>query len=449
MTIDWNEPWPFTPSARMPRIVRAEGRTLFTEEGSEILDAAAGAIICNIGHGRQEVADVTAKAMANTSYIVPPFITPERTALVERLQRDWLPAHLTRVHLSSGGSEAADAACRLAVQYFRAIGDEKRWKVIGRDIAYHGTTIMTLAVGGHPARRAGLENLFPKVGHAPTPYQLRCPLGRGHEGFDLWAADEFEKLVEAEGPDTIAAFIAEPITGSSGGALMPGARYWPRIQEICDKHGILIITDEVMVGFGRTGKRFAAEHFDLKADIMVSGKGLAGGYAPIVGVFATEAVVEPIAAQNGALMFYTYGGHPAACAAADKVLEIMSRENLVARSAKMGALLGEKLNAKLGDHPHVAEIRGQGLFWALELVEDRDTLAHFPKEAAFTARVTGAGLRNGVFFYAGGTGEVRDIVLLGPPFTVSEAELDQMVEVLAHSIDSAAAKMAKPGAAAG
>lgn len=442
MQIDWDEPWPFTPSARMPHIVRAEGSTLYAADGSELLDGAAGAIICNVGHGREEVAEAYARSAANTSYVVPPFITPERTALVERLQKDWLPPHLSRVHLSSGGSEAADAACRLALQHFRAKGDETRWKILGRDIAYHGTTIMTLAVGGHPARRAGLEQLFPAMGRAPTPYQLRCPLGAGHPDFDLWAADEFEKLVLAEGPETIAAFIAEPINGSSGGALMPGARYWPRVQEICREHGILIITDEVMVGFGRTGTRFAAEHFDLKADIMVSGKGLAGGYAPIVGVFATEAVVAPIAAQNGALMFYTYGGHPAACAAADKVLEILTREDLVARSAKMGALLGEKLRARLGDHPHVAEIRGQGLFWALELVEDKETLRRFPKEAGFTGRVTGNGIRNGVFFYAGGTGEVRDIVLLGPPFVVTEAELDRMVDVLHRSIDQAAERLA-------
>lgn len=442
MTIAWDEAWPFIPNARMPRIARAEGSTLYTPDGGEILDAAAGAIIANIGHGRAEVADAVAASMKNTGYVVPPFITPERTALVERLQRDWLPPHLTRVHLSSGGSEAADAACRLALQHFRAKGDEKRWKIIGRDIAYHGTTIMTLAVGGHPGRRAGLEQLFPEMGHAPTPYQLRCPLGPRHPDFDIWAADQFEKLVEKEGPETIAAFIAEPITGSSGGALMPGPRYWPRIQEICARHGILLITDEVMVGFGRTGKRFAAEHFDLKPDIMVSGKGLAGGYAPIVGIFASEEVVEPIAAENGALMFYTYGGHPAACAAADKVLEIMTREKLVARAADMGKKLNTKLTARLGDHPHVAEIRGGGLFRGLEIVADRETLERFPKEANMTGRITGAGLRDGVFFYAGGTGEVRDIIVLGPPFVVTDAELDRMVDVLARSIDRVVAKAA-------
>ncbi|MBX3490699.1 aminotransferase class III-fold pyridoxal phosphate-dependent enzyme [Parvibaculum sp.] len=431
--------WPFVPSPRAVDITHAKGCVLHTRGGGEILDASGGAIVSNIGHGRAEVGAATAEAMTSMSYAVPPFLTPERTRLMERLRRAWLPAHLTRTWLASGGSEAVDAACRLAVQHFRAKGDNTRWKIIGRDISYHGTTLFTLGIAGHEARKRGFERLIPDMPLAPTPYALRSPLGRHHPDFDIAAADAFEALVLREGPETIAAFIAEPINGSSGGALMPGPRYWPRIQEICKRHGILLIIDEVMTGFGRTGKPFACAHFDIAPDILVSGKGLAGGYAPIVGVFASEEIVAPLAEGGQSLMFYTYGGHPGACAAADKVLQIMEDEDLVARAAARGRALAARLEGLLGQHPNVAEIRGEGLLRGIEIVRDRETLERFPESAAVTQRVIGAGLKRGVFFYGGGTGAIRDIVCLGPAFVVSDAELDRMAETLKAAIDEAVA----------
>jgi len=431
--------WPFVPSPRVIDVDHAEGRTLHLTNGGTILDASGGAICSNIGHGRREVAEASAYAMERMSYAVPPFVTPERKRLVERLRRYWLPAHLTRVWLASGGSEAMDAAIKIALQHFRAKGETKRTKIIGREISYHGTTALTLAVGGHVARKVGFESVLPDMLHAPTPYALRSPLGRNHPDFDIAAAKALEDIIIANDPSTIAAFVCEPINGSSGGAIMPGPRYWTLAQEICRRHGVLIISDEVMVGFGRTGKRFAAEHFDLEADIMVAGKGLAAGYAPICGVFATDAVVAPLAETGMAPMFYTYSGHPAACAAADKVLEIMEREDLVARSAEKGEALRARLEAALGQHPNVAEIRGRGLFFGLEIVADRETLEMYPVEKMMTQRITAAGLKAGVFFYAGGTGAVRDIVCIGPAFTVEDQELDRMVEVLKRAVDAATA----------
>lgn len=429
--------WPFVPARATIDLTHAEGRTLYTKSGGTILDASGGAIVSNIGHGRREVADACAAAMTSMSYAVPPFVTPERVRLVERLRTSWLPPHLTRVWLASGGSEAGDAALKLALQHFRARGNTTRTKIIGREISYHGTTALTLAVGGHVARKAGFESVMPAMPHVPTPYALRAPAGRNHPDFDVAAAKALEETILREGPETIAAFIGEPLNGSSGGALEPGPRYWPMVEEICRRHGILIVSDEVMVGFGRTGKRFAAEHYGLKPDIMFSGKGLAGGYAPIVGVFATDEVVAPLAEKNEALMFYTYGGHPGACAAADKVLEIMEREDLVARSAEKGEALGERLRATLGQHPNVAEIRGRGLLRAIEIVKDRETLERFPLEAQMTGRVVAAGLGEGVFFYGGGTGAVRDIICLGPAFTVEDAELDRIAETLKRAVDKA------------
>lgn len=431
--------WPFVPTSRVVNVSHAEGRTLHLSDGSSILDASGGAIISNIGHGRREVADVSAATLERISYAIPPFSTPERTRLIERLRRNWLPPHLTRVWLASGGSEAMDAACKIAIQHFFAKGESQRNKIIGRDISYHGTTALTLAVGGHVGRKAGFESILPEVLRAPTPYALRSPLGRNHSDFDIAAAQALEDVILAAGPETVAAFVCEPITGSSGGALMPGPRYWPMVQEICARHGVLIVSDEVMVGFGRTGKRFASEHFDLKADIMVAGKGLASGYAPICGVFTTDAVVAPLAEKGMAPMYYTYSGHPASCAVADKVLEIMEREDLVARSAEKGEALRERLHAALGQHPNVAEVRGQGLFFGFEIVADRDTLEMFPVEAGMTQRVVAEGLKDGVFFYSGGTGTVRDIICVGPAFTVTDSELDQIADTLKRAIDRAVA----------
>jgi adenosylmethionine-8-amino-7-oxononanoate aminotransferase len=240
----------------------------------------------------------------------------------------------------------------------------------------------------------------------------------------------------------VAAFIFEPVGGSTAGALTAAPGYLARIDEICRRHGVLTIADEVMSGFGRTGARFAVDHEAFVPDLLVSGKGLASGYAPIVGVFAREEVAAPIAKQGDEVMFYTYAAHPAACAVADKVLEIMEREALVERCAKMGEALRERLQAALGDHPHVAEIRGKGLLQAVELVQDRETLAPFAREDRLTATVVAAGFANGVFLYPAGTGAAQDAIVMGPPFTVSESELDLLVTGLTKAIDGAVAHVA-------
>jgi adenosylmethionine-8-amino-7-oxononanoate aminotransferase len=247
-----------------------------------------------------------------------------------------------------------------------------------------------------------------------------------------------EEIIVREGADTVAAVIAEPIGGSTAGALVPPDDYWPRLREITRRHGVLLIADEVMTGFGRTGREFALDHFGVVPDLLVAGKGLASGYAPICGVYATEEVVAPIAERGEEVMFYTYSAHPAACAVAEKVLEIMEREGLVARAAELGAYLGERLGA-LRDHPNVAEVRGRGLLQAIEIVRDRETLAPFAPEQRITGRVVLAGLGRGVFFYPGGTKPGPDVICLGPPFIVTKEEIDRIVDVLGESLSAAVA----------
>jgi len=221
---------------------------------------------------------------------------------------------------------------------------------------------------------------------------------------------------------------------------VPPPGYWPRVAEICRRHGVLLVADEVMTGFGRTGRKFAVDHWGVTPDILVGGKGLAGGYAPICGIFAREEVVAPIAARGDEVMFYTYGAHPASCAAADKVLEILEREGLVERAAAMGEVLARRL-APLADHPHVAEVRGLGLLQAVEFVRDKATLEPFPKETRFASRVVAAGLAHGVFVYPGGCDPARDVVCFGPPLTVTPDEIDFFVGAVEKALADVLARL--------
>ncbi len=300
--------WPFL-KGRNIYIERAEGVYLYNNEGRQILDAAGGAIVANVGHGRERVAEAVARATRDYSYVVPPWLTPSREAMVKELGDHWLPPELTRVHCTSGGTEANEAAMKLALHYQQAIGETSRTKIIGRSIGYHGTTLATASISGHPARKKGLEHALPHFPVVDTPYPLRCPLGSFHEDAGAFYADALRDVIESEGPDTVAAYLAEPITGSSGGAIVPPDDYWPQVREICDEYGVVLIVDEVMTGFGRTGTNFGYQHWPITPDVLIAGKGLAGGYAPLGGVFATEAVGAAIQDAGFQVMFNTFGAH--------------------------------------------------------------------------------------------------------------------------------------------
>jgi adenosylmethionine-8-amino-7-oxononanoate aminotransferase len=433
-------PFAARPGTTPLRIARAEGAWLYTEEGQAILDAAGGAIVANVGHGRREVAEAYAREVERVSYVVPPFATESRVRLVERLVSRWLPPGLTRVAFTSGGSESVDAALRIARAHHVAAGRPSRWKVIGRELSYHGTTLATLSVGGHTKRRAGFEPWLAQLPKAPACYCWRCPLGKTYPSCRAACADEVEAAIVAAGPDTVAAFIAEPIGGSTAGALVPPDEYWPKVADICRRHGVLLIADEVMTGFGRTGKKFAVDHWGVTPDILVSGKGLTGGYAPMGGVFASDAVVEPIVERGQELMFFTYSAHPATCAAANRVLQILEREALVTRAATMGEKLGKRLS-RLLTHPNVGDVRGRGLLWAIELVADKATREPFPASVGFTNRVVAAGLSHGIFVYGGGVDPARDVIAFGPPFTISEHEIELIGERTELALESALARM--------
>ena len=423
--------WPFSSSARpVATVTRAEGAYLHTADGAALLDAAGGAIVANVGHGRPEVADAMRDAALSCSYAVPPWLTPERERLLERLTQDWLPPHLTRVHLTCSGSEGVETAMKIALQYQAARGKRGKTAIIGRTPSYHGTTLATAAISGHEARKRGLEQALEPYAQVPAPYPLR------QSGADIArdCVDALEREVLRLGADSVAALLAEPIVGASGGALVPPDDYWPRVRALCDRHDMLLLSDDVMTGFGRTGAPFGLDHWGVAADVLVAGKGLAGGYAPITGVFATEAVGQALDAAGMNVMFHTFAAHPAACAAADSVLDILAREDLVARAAEVGEQLKAHLTEAFAEHPHVAEVRGRGLLLALEIVAERETLTPFPGADGVTNRVVAAGIRRGVIFYPGGTGTVRDIVALGPPFTIDAKDVERIVDALVGAV---------------
>lgn len=429
--------WPSVPMGSKVfdglEIASAKGAYLYATDGRKILDASAGAVVGNIGWGRQEVVDAAAESLANLTYALPPLATADRLALAKRLTQDWLPEGMPAISFFGSGSEANEGAMRLARQYQIAKGRESRWKIIGRDVSYNGASLATLGLGGHDSRRKGFEPMTQMMPHVPACYCLRCPLGKTYPSCQVACATELETLIEREGAETIAGFQAEPITGTSGGALIPPDEYWPVIVEICKRHDIVLIMDEVLTGFGRTGTRMAIDRWGLKPDIMVLGKGMSGGYAAISAVAARQYIPEAISGAGLVPLFHTYGGHPSQCAAANKVLEIIDRERLIERVQELGPVLEKKLKTLL-DNPYVIDVRGSGFFYAMEIARDKQSRELFPAAAAVTFKVMEATVERGVFTYFGGTGSVRDIINVAPPFIIDESEMDLIVTALDEAI---------------
>jgi adenosylmethionine-8-amino-7-oxononanoate aminotransferase len=412
----------FVPGESGLSIVGGDGAYLHTADGRRILDAAGGAIVANIGHGRTEVADAVHRALTKVDYVLPGWPTENRLRLHDRLVDHWLPEGMNRVFFASGGSEAADSSLRLARAYQLAMGRPERWKIVGRHPSYHGITLGALSAGSHLTRRGPyepqLQQGFPKV-HWNDPADV-------------------ERVIMAEGPDTIAGFIFEPITGASGGCLMADLEYWRVVADICHRHDILLIADEVMTGIGRTGTKWGYEHLGFTPDIIFGTKGLAGGYVPIAMVAAMERVAEPLQ-KIGGFMFFTFTGSDAMCAAADCVLDIIEREHLIDNVNVMGPLLERRLKMELGDHPHVADIRGRGLFYGVELARNRHAGEQFDPSLKFAFKVAAEALDRGMWIYPGGSGPVTDVMMFGFPFVVTESDIELAVSTLRDSLDAALA----------
>ena len=433
-----SQPAMFIKQALEPLMIeRAEGPWLYSDDGRKILDASAGAVVVNIGQGREELARLAADEVARLNYILPVWSSPARERLTERLAR-WTPPGLNRFFYTSGGSEAVEAAIKFAIMYHKTKGHPGKRKIVSRWTSYHGNTLGALSVGGNRLRRADYERVLFDWPHIPPSYCYRCPWGKTYPSCGLECAEALEEEIRHEGADAIAAFIAEPMMGATGGVVPPVPEYWPAIADICKRHDILLIADEVMTGFGRTGKRFAVEHWNLKPDILIGGKGLTGGYLPMGMIAVNERLLEECEAAQAEFMFYTYSAHPLACAMADKVLEIMERERLVEHAAELGVHLGAQLKEQLSGHPMVGDIRGTGLFWGVEFVRDRAARTPYASDLNVTPRVLAAALKHDLFVYpsrgmagpAGGDG-----VMITPPFVIGRDEVAFIINNLRLALD--------------
>ena len=425
--------------AALPHAASGRGVTIADAAGRSYIDGSGGAAVSCLGHDHPEVLAAMKEQLDRISYAHTSFFTTAPAEeLAERLTA-LAPDPLNWLYLVSGGSEAVEAALKMARQYYVEIGQPERRHIIARRQSYHGNTIGALAAGGNAMRRVQFQPILPETHHVSPCYPYRDQ--RPEETPEVYAArlaEELEQKIEELGGDQVMAFVAEPVVGATLGAVPPVADYFQRIRAICDRHGILLIFDEVMCGMGRTGSLFAFEQEGVVPDIVTIAKGLGGGYQPVGGVLLSQEIYE--AFRDGSGLFqhgHTYIGHPIAAAAANKVVEIITRPGLMAQVNRLGAHLQAGLDAALGQSPHVGDIRGRGLFRGIEIVADRDSKTPFDPARKIHARIKAEAMAEGLLCYPmGGTidGVHGDHVLLAPPYVCTEAEIDQITDRLARAI---------------
>jgi adenosylmethionine-8-amino-7-oxononanoate aminotransferase len=428
----------------MPIAVSGSRIEIVDADGRRYLDASGGAAVSCLGHGHPDVLAAMHKQLDALAYAHTAFFTTEvAERLADRLIED-APAGLSHVYLVSGGSEAIEAALKMARQYFVEIGEPERRHVIARRQSYHGNTLGALAVGGNAWRRAQFEPLLIKTHHIDPCYAYR--LRREDESNADYAArgaQALEDRIVEIGPDRVMAFVAETVVGATLGAVPAVGDYFKRIRSICDRYGVLLILDEVMCGMGRTGTLHACEQEGVAPDLMALAKGLGGGYQPIGAVMLSNRIAQAFANGSGAFQHgHTYMGHPMAAAAALAVQDVIRRDRLLANVVKMGARLERRLNERFAQHPFVGDIRGRGLFLALELVSDRASKRPFDPALKLHARVKREAMAQGLMVYPMGgaiDGVQGDHILLAPPFIIGPSEVDMIVERLGASLEAALA----------
>lgn len=424
-----------------PVAVRGQGVYLYDADGKQYLDGSGGAAVSCLGHGDADVIAAIQKQAETLAYAHTSFFTSEIAETLAGKIVASASKSLERVYFVSGGSEAVESALKLARQYFIEIGQPTRHRIIARRQSYHGNTLGALAAGGNAWRKRLFAPLLIETSHIAPCYEYRG-LQSGETRFEYGqrVANELEQEILRLGPETVAAFIAEPVVGATLGAVPPVPGYFNRIREICDQYGVLLILDEVMCGMGRTGTVFAYEQEDIVPDIVTIAKGLGAGYQPIGAMICCAKIYRAIEDGTGFFQHgHTYIGHPIACAAANVVLDKLTTGGLAARSGQMGDILQERLKTAFGQHPHVGDIRGRGLFVGLEIVADRETKSPFDPNLAINKALKKAAFASGLACYPmGGTidGQHGDHVLLAPPFILQESHVDEIVDKLQQAFDA-------------
>ncbi|WFU22724.1 aspartate aminotransferase family protein [Bradyrhizobium sp. CB1717] len=425
-----------------PKAIGGEGVYLFAEDGRRIIDASGGAAVSCLGHQHPRVITAMAKQASTLAYAHTAFFSSEPAeALAERLVGHE-PGGLAYAYFVSGGSEAIEASIKLARQYFIERGEPQRQHFIARRQSYHGNTLGALAAGGNAWRRAPYAPLLSAAFSHVTP-AFAYHEKREEESdarFVARLAAELEAEFQRLGPDTVAAFLAEPVVGATAGAVTAPDGYFKAVREICDRHGALLILDEVMSGMGRTGTTHAWEQEGVAPDIQAIAKGLGGGYQPIGAMLASGKIIDAIRAGSGAFQHgHTYLAHPLACAAALAVQDVIREDGLLDKVKERGRQLEQRLTERFGNHRHVGDIRGRGLFWAIELVADRPTRASFDPALKLHQKIKAEAFANGLGCYPGGgtvDGVRGDHVLLAPPYIASADEIDQIVDKLGTAVDN-------------
>jgi len=420
-----------------PRIVRGDGCYLYDENGKRYLDAVGGAYAANLGHSNPEIADALARQARSFGYLSGTAFTHGPVEELAAELAATLPGDLDKLYFLSSGSEAVEAALKLARQYWVESGKPGKHKIIALAPGYHGNTLLALSASAREHYKTMFREWLVDVHRVPASYPYRCRCRGQDPQCPVCSGAVLEDAIERLGSDTVAAFIAEPVGGSSTGASTPRPEYFHRIREICDRHRVLFIADEILCGAGRTGTWWAIEPYGVAPDIMTLGKGISGGYAPLSAVAASERILDAIAGGSGDFLHaQTFSHHPVACAAGLAAVRYLKQHKLVERCSQLGVVLHQRL-ATLKALPHVGDVRGRGLLAGIEFVEDKATRAPFPRTARFAETFTHAALEAGLTVWPNvghADGVNGDLVLVAPPFIITAGEIDEVVALLARAL---------------
>ncbi len=428
-----------------PRIVRGEGCYLFADDGRRYLDGSGGAYVVNVGHGVREIADALARQASRVAYVNGTTFTHDAVEEFAGELAALCPGDLELVYPLASGSEAVEAALKLARQYWSELGRGSKHRVLALTPSYHGNTLLALSASSRAQYQAAYREWLVDVARAPAFYPYRCNCRGAEPLCRACTGEAIEDAILREGPDSIAALIAEPVGGSSSGVSVPGEGYWRRVREICSRHDVLLIADEILTGAGRTGTWSACESYGIVPDIMVLGKGIAGGYVPLSAVVAPQRLIDVIAEHSGALLHaQTFSHHATLCAAGLATLKYIRQHRLVERSARMGAVLHTQLQ-QLRSLPYVGDVRGKGLLAGTEFVEDKNTRSPFPRVAGFAETFAAVALDLGLIVWVN-AGQLRDgtgdLAMLAPPFVIDEDQITEMVTLFSQALEHTANQVA-------
>jgi adenosylmethionine-8-amino-7-oxononanoate aminotransferase len=421
-----------------PLITHGRGVYLYDEEGKKYLDASGGAAVVNLGHGLKEIAEAFQTQALEAGYLNGMQFTHAPVETLARYISDFLPFKDGKAYFLTSGSEAIEASIKLARQYWVEQGRSSKYRVISRAPSYHGNTLAALSLSARERYRETFQPMLTESLMIPAPYCYRCYWEESYPSCKVKCAQELEKGIKRLGEENVSAFLTEVIGGGSTGAAVPPPEYFQIIRKICDDHGVLLIADEVMTGIGRTGKWLACHHFDLVPDIIVMGKGLTSGYFPLSALAAKKEIVDSIFEKGkNFLHFQTFAHHPVGCAAGVVTLDYIKKHNLLKRCSEIGSLLRKELSPLL-DHPHVGDIRGEGLLIGIEFVQEKSTKKPFPREKKYAENFVRKALKNGLVLWPNighADGINGDLVLVAPPFIIDQDGISQIVQLLGKTLE--------------